>query len=358
MFSFKNTFFTLLAVIIIFVACEPDPVELTDTTKPTFQIDAPSTNEQYLSDEPVPIKVELRDDNELASYKVLVRNLVTDELVFIVSETTEDDDVEIDDSFVVSVAEETDFQLEIEIEDAAGNETSESRVFQILPPSGGILALNMKLMYQDQPLVMFERYDYEGMKLFFTRFSTYLSNVILKNGGDETEVLEVDFLNLTDSHETVMDAENGFTYQIGGVPTGNYDGLQFSIGVNETLNAQVPADFPPSSPLSKSGEYWASWESFIFQKTEAKLDIDGDDEFETQVALHLGSDDAFRTKNLERNIVVQDNETTNITLTVDVYEMLIQNDDAYDLVANPQIHSLSQVNLIRQLADNLLVAIE
>lgn len=358
MLSFKNISFIFIAIIFTTIACDDPIPEPTDTTAPIFQLEAPSDNTAYRSGENIPVKVELSDNDKLARYKVLVRNLTTDELVFIISETTTENKVEIDDTFMVTVAEATDFQLEIELADAAGNETTASRIFQVLPPAGGVLALNMKLLYQDQPLVMFERYDYEGMKLFFTRFSTYLSNIILKNGNAETQIMEVDLLNLTTSHETATDAANGFTYQIAGVPTGNYNALQLSIGVNETLNAQVPADFAPSSPLSKSGEYWSSWASYIFQKTEAKLDTDGDNDFETQVALHLGSDDAFRTKTLTRNIAIQDNMTTTVSLSIDVYDMLIQDNEAYDLKENHQIHSLSQMDLIRQLADNLVIAIQ
>ncbi|MFK7932810.1 MAG: MbnP family protein [Saprospiraceae bacterium] len=354
----KSALLLLVSCSLLCFSCEEEIPELTDTTSPTFNINTPSTATEYLSDQAIPVQVTISDDNKLASYKVLVRNLATDELVFIESQTTDAKQAEVNDEFTVSVAETTEFRLEIEIEDAAGNATTENQVFKILPPPGGVLNLNIKLTYQDEPLVIFERYDYEGMRLFFTRFSSFLSDITLINGSEEVLIREVDFLDLTGAHETPADAANGFDYEIGGIPAGTYSGLVFGLGVKESLNAQQPADFSPSSPLSRSGEYWASWESYIFQKTEAKLDSDGDDEFETQVALHLGANNAYRTKTLEKNIEIRTDNSTTVELTIDVYDMLVQNDQAYDLRENGQIHSLSQLPLIEQLSDNLVIAIQ
>ncbi|MEL7022002.1 MAG: hypothetical protein AAGK47_10355 [Bacteroidota bacterium] len=55
---------------------------------------------------------------------------------------------------------------------------------------------------------------------------------------------------------------------------------------------------------------------------------------------------------------IRTDKTTRVDITIDLYDMLVQNDEAYDLKNDHQIHSLSQIPLIEQLADNLVLAIQ
>lgn len=354
---FSLLFFLLM---LVNISCDPDePMEVVDTAVPMVSAISIEEGATFNSGENINVELTLSDDKELASYKVLVRNLATDELVFIKSEITNEKQLTINDSFSVEVAASTAFRLEIELEDATGKIVDVVRNFSILPPPGGVLSFNLKLKYDDQPLVMFDRYTYENnLPLFFTRFSMYFSEItLIRLDGEEVELMEVDFINLTDAHESMADAEQGKMYQIPGVPAGTYTGLKFTLGVPEDLNEQVPADFPPSSPLSKSGEYWSSWQSYIFEKTEGKMDIDGDGNFETGIALHIGSTDAIRRKSINVDFTITEDGIVNVPLEIDINKMLVREGVAYDLVNNPQIHSLEQLDLVLQLADNLIEAI-
>ncbi|MEL7020877.1 MAG: DUF4625 domain-containing protein, partial [Bacteroidota bacterium] len=93
-----------------------------DSTAPTIVLQTPISNNSYASDSSIPIQLTLSDDIQLASYKVVIRNLDSDELVYIESQTTTLQRVVIDDELRISVPTATDFRLEIETVDASGNE--------------------------------------------------------------------------------------------------------------------------------------------------------------------------------------------------------------------------------------------
>ena len=114
----------------------------------------------------------------------------------------------------------------------------------------------------------------------------------------------------------------------------------------------MPADHPSGNPLANSGEYWLAWNSYIFFKIEGYIDLDGDDEPETGVALHLGSDEVMRAFDLQNNT-----GTNDVMIQIDLNKIFGTN-PVYDIVANPQIHSLSQLPAILELAQNLGTAVE
>lgn len=354
-FQIASTYMVVLFFVLSFSACEKD-----DTTTPMVQLLSIQGDDIFASNESIPIEVNISDNKTLISYKVLIRNLVSDELEFIISETTDQSSIDINDVFSTEVAQETAFDVEMTAEDDSGNMTFRKTRFTVLPPEGGMLALNFKLQYQDNPLLMFERYNYvDDIQLYFTRFSFYLSHIILiGTDGSETEIKEVDFVNLTADHENPTSATAGTTYTIPAIPEGDYAAIKFAVGVPEDLNAKKPAEYMVGHPLSKTGEYWESWNSFIFAKTEGFIDTLGTGNFDLGMALHTGSDNVYREKTVETSISISNNMTTTLSFDIDLYDMLVQDNETYDLTQNSQIHSLSQVSLAEQLADNLIQIIK
>ena len=112
-------------------------------------------------------------------------------------------------------------------------------------------------------------------------------------------------------------------------------------------------DYPQNHPLFFSGEYWDSWDSYIFFKIEGKADVDMDGTKETPIALHGGSNAAFRAKDFTMDFSVEAQKTTTLVFTIDVKDIFDNNGTVYDLVETPQIHSLSQIPQTNELADNL-----
>ena len=78
---------------------------------------------------------------------------------------------------------------------------------------------------------------------------------------------------------------------------------------------------------------------------------DGNNDF--PIALHLGSDDAFRIINLNKVIKINADETSETNIIFDLYEFLGGIDNTYDVDSNPQIHSLEQQDAVVELANNI-----
>lgn len=221
----------------------------------------------------------------------------------------------------------------------------------------GDLNIRFKLKYGDQPLEMFKEYEYPVTKDTFlmSRLSFFISDITIVSGNVSTKIKDIDYLNLTASHTAPVAAE-GLQYTIKGVKTGQYNTLNFGIGVPENLNALTPRDFTSDNILSSSAEYWSSWKSYIFFRPEGLISIGGKPLSETSFALHLGSDDAFRKISLTRNFEILQGKETSIDIYIDM-EKFFNGKSFYDISQTQQIHSLSQIPLITQLADNLVTAI-
>lgn len=220
----------------------------------------------------------------------------------------------------------------------------------------GSVNLRIKLMYGDQPFEMFKLYPYpvSGEDFRMKRLSFFISDLTLRSAGGDQNILDIDYLDLTNSHTDPV-APNGLEYRIEKVRTGTYTGFDFGIGVPAADNAKTPASFPASSILSSNAEYWSSWKSYIFFRPEGNIALDGKPVGETDFALHLGADQAFRKISYTRNVTVRDGETTNIDMILDV-KKYFNGTTLYDIHDTQQIHSLFQMPLITQLADNLAVA--
>lgn len=220
----------------------------------------------------------------------------------------------------------------------------------------GDLKLNFKLKYGDQPLVMFEPYNYPtGQKMIFSRFSFYLGDTQLKSGSSYTGIEEISYHNLTNSHTGAAAAAKGYDHTITGIKAGNYTSLKFALGVPKVNNDKSPADFSNSHVLSNQSEYWSGWKSYVFTKTEGQIDLDGDGTTETGFALHTGANDALRIIELPVNLTISEGKETTLNIFIDVKKEFGSN-PVYDIETHPQIHSISQAPQVKQLIDNLATA--
>lgn len=219
----------------------------------------------------------------------------------------------------------------------------------------GELNLSMNLIYNGEPLIMFQDYQYpDGRTINFSRFSLYLSDMKL----DEQLISDVAYHSITESHINLPGSEAGYQWTIGDIPPGTYNSINFAVGVNETQNAKDPGVFESGHPLAKPAEHWFSWSSFIFLKLEANMDSNGDGINDFPISLHLGADDAFRTINLDRAIIIDENETAETNISFDLFEFLGGNNNSYDVDNNPQIHSLDQKDAVVELANNIINSIK
>lgn len=244
--------------------------------------------------------------------------------------------------------------VKIEVFDKAGNVSFIEKSFDFNYFKSGTLEFNIKLQYQGQPLVIFNDYNYpDGRKMNFTRVSFYTSEMKL----NETPINEVEFHNLTNSHSNLELANQGYFWSLENVPTGTYDNLSFNIGVPEALNNRDPGEFPSGHPLAKPAENWFSWMSYIFLKVEGNIDLNNDGDSETGIALHTGSNEALRRLTIDYPIQVNENENTKINLIFDLYQLFDGPTGLFPIDEYPQIHSLTQLEGVLELSNNLINSI-
>lgn len=219
-------------------------------------------------------------------------------------------------------------------------------------PEFSTVDMNFTLTYEDEPLVAFDEIDYAlDFKVFFTKYSLFMSDITLKSTEGGHTLSNVEFLDLLTGVNDLSAAEAGKTLTYLEVPTRKYDGISFNIGVPSEVNITDPASYDASSPLSNNGEYWVGWSSYIFHKIEGKMDGAGDGTFADGVALHIGSDQAFRSFNINANIDIND-EKESIKLEFDLAEILNIDGTYFDFRETPQVHHLGVLPKVLPILDN------
>jgi hypothetical protein len=320
-----------------------------DNNSPSINITSPLDNSIYSLSEVLTVSFTISDDEELDYTEITLIGPNTDPVTrrIDLSGTTQD----ISEVFNLIYSMSGSLTLLINGFDKAGNAVSFQKELNYQVNTVGNLDINIKLQYQGMPLVIFEDYTYpDGKKIDFTRVSFYTSELNL----DETQINEVEFHNLTNSHSNLALATEGYSWLIENVPTGSYSNLSFNIGVPEISNNKDPGEFPSGHPLAKPAENWFGWMSYIFLKLEGNVDLDDDGIVDTGVALHTGSNPALRKIILDYPIDVTANEKTAITLVFDISKVLDGPTRIFPIEEYTQIHSLSQIDGVLELSDNLL----
>lgn len=218
----------------------------------------------------------------------------------------------------------------------------------------GDLNLNFKLTYDDAPLVMFQEYDYPtGGKFFLSRASFYISDIAL----DEEIIKDVDYIDLTNSHASEASAVDGLDYRITDIPAGSYSTFKLAYGVTAENNAQNWTDFPSNSALSRSGEYWDAWESFVFFKLEGMADLDGDGTFDQGISLHMGGDEIFVELNANVPTEISADTEASKVLNIAVDQVFNNGGQIYDLQNNSALHSkTNHLGQMQELITNIAAA--
>jgi len=183
----------------------------------------------------------------------------------------------------------------------------------------------------------------------------YVSDVALLKGGEEVIIADVDYLKMTETFALESTASEGYPYSIAGIEDGDFDGIKFNIGLTPELNSTTPSDYPVSNPLGLTGDYWPTWNSYIFASIEGRMNIDtSNPDYEQGLALHLGSDDAMRTISLNNSISLSNEQEKIISIQVELRNLFVSQDgEVYDIKATPATHSLSQIPQVIELSDNL-----
>jgi hypothetical protein len=212
----------------------------------------------------------------------------------------------------------------------------------------GSLTLHFIPWYDEQTLQTLTVHPFEnGQQIRFNLMSMLVSDLRLFDQSSE-EILD-DIEQVDISFDELQAAEDGYSMTIGDIPAGSYDGIRLGIGVPPDVNQKTPADFPSSSPLSKTGNYWVAWNSYIFMKTEGVLDSLGNGTFDLGFAMHTGSADFFRTLEGSLPLVIEDGQETELTIAIDYKKLLA----GVDIKSHPQNHTPQDTSEIVKIINNL-----
>jgi hypothetical protein len=190
------------------------------------------------------------------------------------------------------------------------------------------IQLSFRATYDGQPLVLNQKtYDYVGKAVRFSKINFYVSELVIGNEDGDTELSEIEFVDLTSTHNTEAGAAKGTIKTYPKVPVGSFNQLKFGIGVAADLNRTSPADYSTNHPLGadNSGEYWEAWNSYIFVKIEGQYDDNNDGTFNGQdisFAYHAGRDNLYQRLELDQIQTLEAGKTTTLNFELDIKKLL------------------------------------
>lgn len=200
----------------------------------------------------------------------------------------------------------------------------------------------------------FENYTYyTGQEMTITKAVMYVSNIdLVKSDGSTERLSEVEYVDLSDP-----DNPGQHTLQFRDVPSGSYTAIRFGIGVVSGLNDMSPVDFSSNHPLSQEGMYWDAWDSYIFSKTEGRIDTTGDGQTDLAFLYHTGVDDLYRSLEAGGDIELNDGETKELKFSLDLMRLLGTQADHIDIQSKPASHNPNDLDIATRIMDNYISAL-
>jgi hypothetical protein len=221
-------------------------------------------------------------------------------------------------------------------------------------PSGteGSLTIHFKATYNGQTLPMFLTEPFTNPEqLQFSHLSFLVSDLALLDQSTPQTLKDVELVDL--SFDNATNADEGYTVHIDNIPVKNYTGFRFGVGVPQDMNTKTPADFPSTSPLSKSTYYWSAWNSYIFMKTEGHIDTLGNGSFNTGFAYHTGTNKLYRIATWTAPISIEDGKNKEVDIEIDFKTVLAGIDiKSMPLNSNPE-DSVQITHIVQNLANAL-----
>lgn len=180
---------------------------------------------------------------------------------------------------------------------------------------------------EDDLAIQSATYDYPtGEQLKVLLFQYYLSDLELlpSDGGDAVRLSDIELIRWMSATEGPVASK---TYT---VPTGDYQGIRFGLGVKPTLNAQDPNNFAADGTLNEN-EFWNATARYVFAKIEANADLEGDGTFDTPLTYHMGSDALYTTVTFAQNFSLDGSNDPQLTIISDVLAALSDGNNTFDI---------------------------
>jgi len=201
-------------------------------------------------------------------------------------------------------------------------------------------------------------YDYPtGEQLKVLLFQYYVSDLELlpADGGDPVQLSDIELVRWMSATEAAVSTKT-FT-----VPTGDYIGVRFGLGVKPELNAQDPNNFPANGTLNEN-EFWNAAARYVFAKIEANADLEADGTFDTPLTYHMGNDALFTTLTFDQNFSIDGSNDPRLTIVADVLAALSDGTNTFN-ISNPdqqRVHGGNQaiaIDIWNRLANQFVLEV-
>ena len=219
----------------------------------------------------------------------------------------------------------------------------------VQPDTMGTLRVHFLPTYEGVPLYMDKALVLNGsLPIKFQRLAFFTSWI---TGTTVSATQKVDFSSIYDEKAAL----EGITISIGKT-AGIYDKSQLGIGIDRTTNKKVPSDYKNGDVLAEVADYWDSWNSYIFTKTEGKFDADGSGKFAASFSYHTGTDEMYRAFTLQNPITVTSGKVTDISVEIDFKKVLNGSNGVIDPLKDKNAHSLANKPVGLRIMDNYVTA--
>ena len=186
----------------------------------------------------------------------------------------------------------------------------------------------------------------------FELFQFYLSDItIINSDGDSRLVSEIALFRFNASGLSTLNFE---------VPRGNYESIQFGIGVKKELNEADPSNYAiEGHPLNTiENTYWGWAGMYRFITSEGRFDSDLNGEFEGTFAYHTGREVSYRTLTLDHQFEIKKKDENTLFLAIDLYQLLDRTGNEIDVLTEPYYHGSTETESITiRISDNMSNAI-
>ena len=219
-----------------------------------------------------------------------------------------------------------------------------------IPTGGGTLKIHFLPTYEGLPLYMDKAVKHNGnLPIKFQRLSLFTN---LTTGTTTSATQKVSFSSIYDENA----AKQGITVTLDNFAAGTYEKAQLGIGIDRTTNKKVPSDYKNGDVLAEVADYWDSWNSYIFTKTEGKFDADGSGKFAASFSYHTGTDEMYRAFTLQNPITVTSGKVTDISVEIDFKKVLNGSNGVIDPLKDKNAHSLANKPVGLRIMDNYVTA--
>lgn len=138
----------------------------------------------------------------------------------------------------------------------------------------------------------------------------------------------------------------------------DYVGLRFAIGVPEPRNVDDPALWDDDHPLAYGrGMHWSWNTGYIFMQIEGKYDstAQNNGDLAENFVYHPGRSELLREQDLNGEVTLAADQTTNATLQMDLAHTFFRANDQIDIAVENFTHSTpgSDLPLARRVIDNI-----